>query len=278
MSLPRHKLLKRIRRWSVFVLLCPAEAALGQSLQFPGQDAAAPVEIIAQQELEWDQNSRTYVARGDARVSQGEFSITADILTAHYRKNGENKTEIWRVDADGHVKLHSATLIAHGSSGVYDVLSETLTLKGPVQLDTTDGRITARDSLVYQQKEGRATVRGRAIATRDKERVSAETLVAHIQKNDKGEAVIHTVEAFDDVVVTTPRDTIRSHRGIYNAQTRKVTMTGDVRITRGLSQMTGDTAEVNLKTGVSRLKTGGKKAVRGVMVNEATTRGKTSKQ
>ena len=47
-----------------------------------------PVEITAAGDIEWHQNDQTVIARGDARAVRDNVTVTADVLTAHYRKKG----------------------------------------------------------------------------------------------------------------------------------------------------------------------------------------------
>ena len=89
--------------------------------------------------------------------------------------------------------------------------------------------------------------------------------------NKKGETELHRVEAFDKVKVTTPKDTALSQRAVYNAKSGIATLSGDVQIIRDGNRLTGCSAEVNLNTGISRLRTcdmytkGGTNRVQGVV-------------
>ena len=67
------------------------------------------------------------------------------------------------------------------------------------------------------------------------------------------QSALRHVEAFGNVVITTPTEIARGDRGDYNAETQVATLSGNVRLTRGDNQLNGDRAEVNMKSGVSRL-------------------------
>ena len=54
-------------------------------------------------------------------------------------------------------------------------------------------------------------------------------------------------------MITTPTEVATADRGIYNHKSGIAQLVGSVRLTRGDNQLNGDRAEVNLKTGVSRL-------------------------
>src|SRR4051794_40471798 len=71
-----------------------AAAALAQA---PGQPAGAaenlPIQIQADNGIEWQQNARVYIARGNATAIRGTAEVHADTLIAHYRDvKGANKT------------------------------------------------------------------------------------------------------------------------------------------------------------------------------------------
>ncbi|MDZ7712401.1 MAG: hypothetical protein U5L06_04490 [Rhodovibrio sp.] len=54
--------------------------------------------------------------------------------------------------------------------------------------------------------------------------------------------------------ISTPSEFARGDRGVYNTRTEIATLTGNVRITRGENQLNGGWGQVNLRTGVSRLR------------------------
>ena len=88
-----------------------------------------PVEIFADQGIEWHQDSSAYVARGNARAVRGDTTVYAQTLTAYYRKSSGNPSasgtvgdsQIYRVDADGAVRIVSPSGTAYGDHAVYDV-------------------------------------------------------------------------------------------------------------------------------------------------------------
>lgn len=240
------------------------QAAGAQGLGLPGQDRGKPIEINADDGIEWRQRDKVYIARGNARVAQGEITVYADVLTAHYRELRGGGTEIWRIDADGKVRIVSPRQTAHGDKAVYDVDKGVLVLTGNVRLVTETDRITARDSLEYWEKRSVAIARGEAVAIRGDRRLKADVLVAHFKKDGDGKNKVHRIEAFDNVLISSPREIIRAEYGVYNVETGIATLTGSVKITRGDSQLNGARARVNLNTGVSTLM-GGSEGVRGYL-------------
>jgi lipopolysaccharide export system protein LptA len=76
---------------------------------------------------------------------------------------------------------------------------------------------------------------------------------------------LERVEAFGDVSVRTPTDTVTGDRGVYVPDTGVAHLGGHVRITRGLNQINGSEAVVNMKTGIATLLSGDDGRVTGLV-------------
>jgi lipopolysaccharide export system protein LptA len=253
----------------------PPAGARAQSIGLPSQANGKPVEITADQGIEWQQKAQLYIASGNARAAQGDVAVYADRLTAYYRDAGAGSTSVWRIDADKAVRIETPTQKAYGDKGVYDVENGILVLTGRnIRMVTETDRITARDSLEYWDKKSLAVARGNAVATRGDNTLRADVLTAHFDKGRDGKSRVRQIDAFDNVVITTPDEIIRSQRGVYDVETGMATLTGSVKITRGENQLNGEYAEVDLNTGVSRLFGRGKGGVQGIIAPERTAPGR----
>jgi lipopolysaccharide export system protein LptA len=240
--------------WSVLAVA----ASLPQSLAAQGLGALEggdrPLEINADEGIEWRRDDKVYVARGNARAARGNVSVTADVLTAHYRQGAQGATEIWRIEAEGDVRLRSERATAFGGSAIYDIDRGVLVLLGEnLRLETGQDLITAEDSLEYWEKQRLAVARGEAQAIRDDQRVRAEVLAAHLLPGRQGDLELNRVDAYGNVRISTAQEYARGDRGVYYAKDELATLAGDVRITRGENQLNGEYAEVNLASGISRL-------------------------
>ena len=245
-----------IRICSLIAVFCVA--ALGpflghaQSLNFGSGDI--PIEIDADNGIEWQQDSLVFVARGNARALRGEVQVLADELRAYYRKSTDGATEIWRLDAIGSVQIKSTEGTAFGDKALYDVDNSVLTITGKnLRLVSGQDWLTARDQLEFWEKKQMAVARGNAVAKRADKKLNANVLAAYFRKNKKGDTGIYRVDAFDDVKILTDKDQASSERGVYNVETGIATLTGSVQITRDSNVLNGCSAEVNLNTGVSKL-------------------------
>ena len=244
----------------IVLLLCllfPASPAAAQSVVAAGGEQ--PVEINADDGIEWQRDSKAYIARGNARAARGGVEVFADTLTAFYRdgKDGSGQ-EIFRIDADGNVRVKSKTEKAFGDKGVYHVDQAVFVLVGrKLRLETASAVITARDTLEYWDDRQLAVARGEAIVVGSGGRLRADILTAHIAKSGKRD--IEKIDAFGNVLVSTGTEIACGDEGVYNPRTEIATLCGNVKITRGKNQLNGACAEVNLKTGNSRLIGGGRR-------------------
>jgi lipopolysaccharide export system protein LptA len=226
---------------------------IAQSLNFGSGDA--PIEVFADNGIEWQQDRLVFVARGNARAVRGPVTVFADELRAYYRENSGGNTDIWRLDAIGKVRIKSPDGTAYGEQGVYNVDDGILVLSGgkQVKLVTPTDLITADRQLEYWEKRQMAVARGNAMAKREDKQLRAKVLAAYFKPGKGGANQLHRVEAFDDVKVVTKQDTAISERAIYNVESGIATLSGKVKILRAGSTLNGCSAEVNLNTGVSRL-------------------------
>jgi lipopolysaccharide export system protein LptA len=314
-----------------------------------------PIQITAQDGIEWRQADQVVIAKGDAKAVRGNVTVTADRLLAWYRRKGgdpaagqavgtNNPTptppatpaaapasqpapagltgatdtegnEVYRMRAEGNVHIFTLTDQAWGDQATYDLDEAVMVMTGhDLKLTTPNDTLTARDTLEYWSQKHMAVARGDAVVvTNDARRISADTLVAYTidaaaagspnavapgspnaaapgspnapatktgpaqagQPADSMAAMagkLQRVEAFGDVSVRTVTDIVTGDRGVYVPDTDIAHLGGHVRITRGLNQINGSEAVVNMKTGVATLLAGDSGRVSGLIVpNEQST-------
>ena len=269
----------------------PPSSAQGLSLGGVSEDR--PVEVSADSGIEWQQDAQLYIARGNAMAKRGTTEVHADTLTAHYRpsKGAGGETEVYRLDADGHVMIKGPTQTVVGDQAVYDVDQQIGIVTGKtLKLTTPSDVVTARDSFEWYDAKQISVARGDAIAVRDTKRLRADVLTAHMTKEkpkpgenqpeaktskavpatanaktgakagplgdgDEGSR-ISRIDAQGNVLVSTPTDVGRGDYGVYNADTGIVTLLGNVTITRGPNAIKGEYAVVDLNNNVSRMMPG----------------------
>jgi len=227
-----------------------------QSLGLGTSNDQTPVEVLADDGIEWMRDGKRFVARGNASAKRGDTTVFADTLTAHYRKDAHGKSQLWRMDADGQTRIVSPTATATGDTAVYDLDRAVLVLKGvPVaKLVTPDTVITAKEDLEYWEAKRMAVARGNAVVVRDKRTLRADLVTATFSDNSQtGKNEIEIVDAYGHVKITTPTETVTGDKGRYNVRTGIATVLNHVKLTRGTDTLNGAYAVVNVKTGVSTL-------------------------
>ncbi|TCZ59865.1 LptA/OstA family protein [Roseicella aquatilis] len=286
--------------------LLAAGPALGQGIDL---SQGGPVDVTAQDGIEWRQTEQVVIARGNARAVRGNVTVDADRLLARYRPAGQppgaqaqpapaqpaaatapgGSNEIWRLEAEGRVRIATPTDTARGDRAVYDIDQAVLVLTGrDLSLTTPEQVITARDSLEYWSAKKMAVARGGALVVEPAQsrRIAADTLVAYFldspgsqgasppprpapppgEKEPPGAGRLDRVEAYGEVEIRTPTEVVRGDRGLYSAKTGMARLLGNVRITRGDNQINGREAIVNMRTGVARLVSGPGGRVQGLIV------------
>jgi len=228
-------------------------SAMAQAQSVFTQGSDKPVEIEADDGIEWQRDAKAYVARGNARARRDGIEIRADTLTAFYRDGADGAgQQIYRIDADGVVRIESRNEKAFGDKGVYHIDEAVFVLIGSkLRLETATAVITARDTLEYWDQRQLVVARGEAIVIGKEGRLRADILTAHLGVG--GNREIEQIDAFGNVLVSTGTEIARGDEGVYNPRTGIARLCGNVRITRGKNQLNGKCADINLITGVSRL-------------------------
>ena len=278
----------------------PPAAATGVGFGGAGQNDRRPLDIEADQGIEWQQNANIYVARGNARATRGNVTVYADTLTAHYR-NGKSAplpktagapapkpapapapkpasapddagappgtptgtpagagigagSDIYRVEAEGNVRIQTPNQTIYGDKGVYDLDTTVAKMTGKhLRLVTPRDTLTARDSLEWYDNRQIAVARGNAVAIREEKRVAGDVLVAQVTKTGTEAARVSRVDASGHVLVSTTGEIGRGDKGVYDVDKGVATLAGNVTLARGESTASGRCAVVDLNTNVSRL-------------------------
>lgn len=235
------------------------------------------IDISAEQSLEWHQDSRLYVARGKAKAIRDGMAVEADLLTAHQRdskgkpaaaQKGQMATDIDVLTAEGNVFIHDAKQQVFGERAIYDFDKKLIKITGDnLKYVTEKNVVTARDSLEYLEDKKIAIARGRAIGEHMNSRVEADVLSAHFGTTPQGQMEMTAMTARGNVIIVTKDGGVsRGDTAVYDTKRNIATLSNNVRITRGKTQLAGDKAEVDFASGQSRLlSSGGGGRVRAVL-------------
>jgi lipopolysaccharide export system protein LptA len=253
-----------------FVLIALCAPAQAQDKRAAGQDKLI---VTADETLEWHRNENRFYARGTAMAKRGDSRIHGDTLIAHYRDSQENNFDIYKLVAEGSVRIVSDESTAYGARAVYDVDKRRAVMTGnDLRLVTPDQTVFADKRFVYDVRAGQFTALGNARIERETTTLKSDKLVAGLVTNDNGKRVIETAKATGNVRITTPQETVTGERAVYARARDEVEITGGVTVKRGRNTLHGARAVVDLETQVSRMFSGtdgkGDGRVRGVFYPE----------
>jgi lipopolysaccharide export system protein LptA len=264
------------------LLLAPVTQAQNFGLGLNSQDNGKPITIEAEQDIEWQQNNRVYIARGHAKATRGQATVFGDTLYAYYRPvanatNGNSapppppaspagggkpgdptsgsSTEIYRLEADGNVRIATETQTVYCDHAIYDVDQTLLVATGKhLKLETPRDTVTARDSLEWYDSKQRAVARGDAVAVQEGGKaLRGDVLTADVTKGPDGSSHISRIDAQGNVLVSSQGQIGRGDTGVYNVDTGIATLAGNVTLTRGDNELRGQYGVVDLNSNVSRL-------------------------
>ncbi|HVJ51673.1 MAG TPA: LptA/OstA family protein [Aliidongia sp.] len=253
----------------------PAPAQSAPAPSAPGQPAAGqapatgavgglsagqgPIDITADESLEYHQTDKAYVARGNAIAKRGDRTVYADTLSVYYRDiPNSSQTEPWRYVAEGHVRVTTPTQSVVGDHGIYDLDTKTVVMTGQgLKLTTPNDVVTARDSLEWYDDKQVAVARGDGLAIRTtphgERRMRGDILVAQVAQAPGEAQRISRVDGQGHVVVTAPGQIGTGDKGVYNVDTGIATLAGHVTLTRGDNTLVGEYGVVDTDKGLSRL-------------------------
>ena len=270
----------------------PGHRLAAQLLNPSGENL--PLQVQADSGIEWQQDAKAYIARGNAVATRGPTQVHADTLIARYREakgggNGGNaggNTEIYRVEAVGHVSMTREGQTIIGDRAVYDLDQALMVVTGKtLKLTTATDLVTACDSLEWYDQKQVAVARGNALASRNGKTIKADILTAYMVKTKPADAKapaksakapppaagktspisasipgsgaadskISRVDAQGHVVVTNALDTGRGDYGVYNAESGICTLVDNVVIARGKDVIKGQYGVMDLNKNVTRM-------------------------
>jgi len=259
-----------------------AHAAAAAEVQAPSlgglglENNGRPIAIEADQGIEWEQQYRVYIARGNVKATRGDDTLYAETLYAYYRPTGsgatpasaggerskpgdpaplaDGSTEVFRIEAEGNVRLATPTQTAYGDHAVYDVDQGLLVMTGKnLRLVTPRDTVTAHDSLEWWDRKQLGVARGDAVAIRETKRIRADVLTATVEKLPNQASHISRIDGSGNVLVASVDQIARGDVGVYNVDTGIATLSRHVTLTRGESELRGQYAVVDLNQNIGRL-------------------------
>jgi len=221
-----------------------------------------PIEISAENGIEWKRDTRTYTARGNALAQQGNTSIAADTLIAYL----DEEDELAHWEAIGNVKIQTSQSTSYGDHADYQESSRLLVLTGRSLKVVTDNQtVTARDQIEYWRDKDVVVAKGAVVIVRPQKNTTIHSDEATAYFRDKVDdpatpedesadgSEVYQVQAEGHVRVDRKEQTAFSDHLAYNPDTEIAVLTGNVVIHSKENTYKGGRAELDLKNDISRL-------------------------
>ena len=214
-----------------------------------------PIEIFADDGIEWHKNKSKYVALGNAKALSGTLSVESDRIEAFYKENDSSNMNITEVRAKKDVVVKDKKMkITGGEYAEYKILKDYFLINGKNIILTSERNILkSNEKLEFWRSKNIAIATGKAEAKKDNEFVVlADKLVWYLQeKNQK--TTVKKLLGFDNVSIKTNNEVAFSDKAIYNDETEICKLFGNVKLQKGDSFLIGEYAEVDLRRGISKL-------------------------
>ena len=214
-----------------------------------------PVEIYAEQGIEWHKNDNKYLAIGNAIAKSGKMSVNSDRIEAFYEESDNSGMDIKLVKAHKNVVVTDENLkIVGGKLAEYNLRKDYFSIFGKnLILTSQENKLESNNKMEYWRTKGVAIASGKAKAQKGNEfKIKAEKLVWYLNENDK-KIDVKKIFGFENVSIYTNNEVAFSDKALYNKESGICKLFGNVKLQKGDSFLTGDYAEVDLNKGISKL-------------------------
>jgi len=214
-----------------------------------------PIEIFADDGIEWHKNKSKYVALGNAKALSGTLSVESDKIEAFYKENDSSNMNITEVRAKKNVVVKDKKMkITGGEYAEYKIIKDYFFINGKNIILTSEKNILkSNKKLEYWRSKNIAIATGKAEAKKDNEFiVLADKLVWYLQERNQ-KTTVKKLLGFNNVSIKTNNEVAFSDKAIYNNNTEICKLFGNVKLQRGESFLIGEYAEVDLRSGISKL-------------------------
>ncbi|HEX2582114.1 MAG TPA: LptA/OstA family protein [Dongiaceae bacterium] len=221
-------------------------------------DSHEDINVTSEGGLEWLRDRHIYIARQNAVATRGKSSITGDMLTAFY---DDSDKHLKRLLAEGHVTIHDGDTVSSGERADYDADRKWIRLTGrEIKSETSDSTLTATRSLDYWSDPMVAVADGGGRVVQSDNTITANHLVIYFRKdpaqNDK--RVAFQIEGTGDAHVLTAKGQATASKVVHNIDQDFTLLTGNVHLWENGRETFGERAEINNKTGISKVLGAGK--------------------
>ena len=185
----------------------------------------SPLEIDSDDGVTCDKQQQTCTAKTNVVVVKGPFSMYCDNMVAHIKKDDNGKNTIWRIVATGNVRI----LGAEESEKAFAPMAE-------YNLETAKVILTG----------------GNPVVLKDEYVIKGDKIEVLLFEQD-GKKSIQKMEAFQNVILSSPDEIAFSQYADYDPESRLATLKDNVKIYRKEGKLTGSKAVVDLTAKTSKI-------------------------
>ncbi len=95
--------------------------------------------VTARDSLEYWEETKMAVARGNAVAVKGDRQVVGDVLTAEFRDQPNGSTQLYKMTALGNVTVVTKSDVTRGDKAVYDAARDVALVTGHVRITRADG-------------------------------------------------------------------------------------------------------------------------------------------
>lgn len=251
-----------------FCLLCDVLTSPLKAFSFDSQSNKAPLEINAQKGLVCSQDKRRCTALGPVVSIKGSRVLKSKKLIVYFKdksskeiekSEGSPQKDIEKIEAIGNVHFFDRTATAQDSveaKGDYALYQENegkLILEGRPILKDSQTIMLGGTQVVFYEKAQMAKTVGRSTIKRGDKLMQADIFNVYFTKDATGKLAFNRVEAYGDVIISTPTEIAKAKRGVYANVTQVAELFDDVVITRSEGQLRGNYGRYDMASGQSQL-------------------------
>lgn len=223
-----------------------------------------PLDISADEGIEVFEKDHHIVAKGNVVAERENDLLFANLAHAYYTEGKKRKID--RLNGIGDVILVNPEGTLYADDALYNMPQDTLTFTGKqLRFEGYEGRLFARDKFLYRPNQKVAEAYGDVkiyhlddLLTADYVKATfkeeATTSSPQKEQNDHGNSLsLDHLDAKGHVVLTQPLRTIWCDNASYDASKDFLICEGNARIQDKDGIAEGDHAEIDRKTGISKV-------------------------
>lgn len=230
-------------------------------------NAQSGIALDARDGIEWLRDQKQYIARGDAVMKRDGLTLKSDEIIVHYDDADGGDIKVKRMDAIGSVFVSRDDLTASGARATYHIEDKVAVMIGDkLEINSDRGNISANESLEFWDARNIVVARGNATTRHAQGTLKANVISAFLKNNKDNKRQIDRIEALGNIIISNGNEIIKGEKGIYYIDQEFADICGNVKITRGANQLNGKCAQIDFKSGNSKIIGDKNKRIQGLIL------------